>query len=88
LNDIEVAIYQAIGKSYPGWHSPRALFYLAAAAAGLLNRIGLIKTSLGVRSYRNLVADNVFSNQQICEELGFAPKQTFYTALADLVEVK
>jgi len=88
LNSIEAAIYQAMGKDKPDWHSPRGIFYLAAVAAGLLNRFGLLKTGLGIHSYRNLVADNVFSNHQICEELGFNPQQTFYTALADLVDVK
>lgn len=88
LNDVVAAIYQAAGKSCPAWHSPRVLFYLAAAAAGLANRIGLTKSGFGLRSYRNLVADNVFDNQEICNELGFNPLQTFYTALPDLVDVK
>ncbi|MBT8146721.1 MAG: SDR family NAD(P)-dependent oxidoreductase [Gammaproteobacteria bacterium] len=88
LNDIEAAIYQALGRNKPRWHSPRGLYFLAAATAGLLNRLGLVKTSVGTRSYRNLIADNVFSNQQICDELDFNPRQTFYTALPNLVDVK
>jgi UDP-glucose 4-epimerase len=44
LNEIEAAIYQALGKRAPSWQSPRTLFYLAAATAGLLNRVGLTKT--------------------------------------------
>lgn len=88
LNDIETAIYQALGKNKRRWHNPRGLYYLAAATAGLLNRVGLVKTSLGTRTYRNLIADNVFSNQQICDELDLNPRQTFYTALPNLVNVK
>ena len=88
LNDIEAAVYQAFGKNRPAWHSPRVLFYLAAAAAGLLNRVGLVKSSMGLRTYHNLVADNVFSNRQIRDELGFKPQQTFYTALPDMIDVK
>lgn len=88
LNDVVASIYQAVGKSCPAWHSPRALFYLAAVAASLANRIGVTSTGFGVRSYRNLVADNVFDSQLLCNELSFVPQQTFYTALPDLVGVK
>jgi hypothetical protein len=88
LNEIEAAIYRALGKRAPRWHSPRALFYLAAASAGLLNRVGLMNTGLGLRTYRNLLATSLCSNQQICDALGFTPRQTFYTALPALIDVK
>lgn len=88
LVEIESAIYRALGKQPPSWHSPRGIYFLAAAAAGLLNRIGLLETGFGLRTYRNLVADNLYSNRAICDELGFEPEQTFYTALPELVQVK
>ena len=88
LNGIEAAIYKEIGRTKPGWHSPRVVYYLAAALAGLLGRTGMIETSLTTRTYVNLVSDNVFSNRRICEELGFIPRQTFYTALPELIHVK
>ncbi len=88
LNEIEASIYRALGKPAPRWRSPRVLFYLAAVAAGLLSRVGLSRTSLGVRTYRNLVTENLHSNQPICDALGFTPHQSFYTDLPELLDVK
>jgi len=88
LNAIEAAIYQALGRNPPRWHSPRAVFYLAALGAGLLNRLAGRRSSLGLRTYRGLISDSVFSNREICEQLGFTPRQTFYTALPSLIDIK
>lgn len=88
LNAIETAIYQALGRNPPRWHSPRALFYLAALGVGALNRLAGRRSSLGLRTYQGLVRDSVFSNRELCERLGFTPQQSFYTALPSLIDIK
>jgi UDP-glucose 4-epimerase len=85
LNEIEAALYQTLGKKKPGWHSPRFVFFTAALLAGLVSRLSGGKTSLGIRTYRNLISDNLFSSLPIRETLGFTPQQTFYTALPGLI---
>lgn len=54
---IEGAIYAALGRKKPAWHTPRVLFFAAAILADLLNKIGLINTGFGRASYQNLIGD-------------------------------
>jgi nucleoside-diphosphate-sugar epimerase len=72
INDIEAAIYHAAGRKKPGWHTPRVLVYAAALA-----RLG----GLSPKAYHNLISDNLFSNEALCNDLGFAPTTSFYTEL-------
>ena len=53
--------------------------------AGLFNRIAGRKSSIGTRTYRNLVSGNTFSGSPLCDELGFKPAATFYTELTAIV---
>ena len=85
-NSIETAIYQALGKKKPGWHSPRVVFYLAAAAAQLANDLGLWRNNLGLRTYRNLTGQGAgaalyqdigAASEQLAAELGYRPQRSF-----------
>ena len=93
IAEIEEAIYRAWGRKIPAWKTPHMLLYGAAGLAGLLTRffmlIGLKRRSAGGisgRTYRNLVTDNLFSNEQLCRELGYKPVCNFYEALPHIVE--
>jgi len=93
IAEIEEAIYRAWGRRIPAWQTPHMLLYGAAGLAGLLTRffmlIGLKRRLAGGisgRTYRNLVTDNLFSNEQICRELGYKPVCNFYEALPHIVE--
>lgn len=86
IGDIEQAIYQALGKRLPRWRTPAVVLYLAAAAAGLRSRFRSDDGSISGRTYRNLVNDNLFSNDEICEQLGFQPSTTLYQALPEIVD--
>lgn len=88
LNAIESAIYRAMDRKPPRWHSPRAVFYLGALAMELWGRVSGRPGGFGLRTYHNLLADSRYSNQQISTELGFVPRQTFYTALPELDGLK
>ncbi len=86
INEIESAIYAALGKTLPRWRAPAVLLYVAAVLAGLMGRLGGLNSSISARTYRNLTADNLFSNDEICTELGFKPSQNFYSILPEMLE--
>jgi len=85
INEIEAAIYAALGKVKPRWRCPRVVLFVAAAAVELFTNLTGRKNGLGRRTYRNLVNGNTVSNSSICDELGFAPLTTFYNELPDVV---
>ncbi|MBQ13509.1 MAG: NAD-dependent epimerase/dehydratase family protein [Gammaproteobacteria bacterium] len=84
INDIEQAIYKALGRNRPGWYSPRVVLYAASALAGRVGKI--IGTGINTRTYYNLVNSNCFSNQQIQDELGFSPTSNLYAELPAIVK--
>lgn len=86
IQEIEKAIYHALGKRLPRWRMPAVVLYLASAIAGLRSRISHDGGSISSRTYRNLTTDNLFGNDEICAELGFKPSTTLYQALPDIVE--
>ena len=89
IADIEQAVYAAVGRKMPGWRIPRMLLYAAAASAGLWNGLIGSKASktggISLRTYHNLLADNLFANDASCTELGFEPSTTLYQELPDIV---
>ncbi len=93
ISEIEEAIYRAWGREIPVWQTPRVVLYTAAMLMGLLSRLttltGLRRTAGGGisgRTYQNLVTDNLFNSEQLCEELGFQPLCNFYESLPHIVE--
>ncbi len=76
-NTLESAIYAALERKKPGWHSPRMLFYAASLVAQMLNGIGVWNNDLGLRTYRNLVESNQASCEKITTELGYRPTRNF-----------
>lgn len=93
VGEIEQAIYAALGKNLPAWRTPRMVLYGAAVLAGCLDKllrlVGLKQWTAGGisgRTYQNLVSDNLFSNDEICSELGFKPAVNFYDSLPAIVE--
>ena len=93
INDIEKAIYREFGRKVPKWRMPiTLLYYLCLWLENLtkfLNFFGFraaLFGSLGIRTYNNLVEDNLYKNEKIKEELGFNPKTTFYCALPEIVD--
>ena len=78
---IEAAVYAALGRKKPNWPTPRVVFYAASLGAQLANKLGLWNNDLGLRTYRNLVADNPVSCDKIAADLGFSPAESLETAL-------
>ena len=86
VSEIETAIYQVFGKTTPRWRTPAVILYAASVVAGLLNKAGVIQSSISARTYRNLMNDNLYDNADICSELGFEPSVALYDALPEIVE--
>ena len=60
------------------------VLYAASLMAGLLSRLGIRKSGISGRTYRNLTSENMFNNEAICTELGFRPSTTLYELLPDI----
>ena len=93
ISDIERAIYQQVGRTPPTWQTPRLLFYVSCMVIErLVNFLSIFGFrfaflgGLGMRTYNNLVEDNLFESQKIEEELGFNPKTNFYCSLPKIVD--
>ena len=82
---IEEAIYRCLGKRLPRWPTPAVILYAAAVLAGAVARVSGRDTGISSRTYRNLTADNLFKNEEICAELGFQPTQNLYQLLPEIV---
>jgi nucleoside-diphosphate-sugar epimerase len=80
-NRLEAAVYEATGRKRPGWHSPRVIFYAAAAAAQLADRTGIWKNDLGLRTYHNLVTDQAGSSDGFANDFDFKPSQSLESEL-------
>ncbi|MEX2132376.1 MAG: NAD-dependent epimerase/dehydratase family protein [Pseudohongiellaceae bacterium] len=79
INDIEAAVYQALGRKKPGWHSPRVVLYLAALGAEILGK------EMGLKTWQNLVNDNLIDSRKLESELGFRPGASLYDELPAII---
>ena len=93
IYSIEREIYRALDREMPRWKMPLMLVYTIVFVAVLLIKVlsffkirPTILSGLSLRTYHNLVSENVFENNEICNELGFRPKSTFYSSLPKIVE--
>ncbi len=85
---IESAIYAALGRKKPRWHTPRVLFFAAAALAELLGRLGVLRTGFGLGSYQNLVNESpvqVDEERVLFELIHGEPGNSFISALPELI---
>ena len=93
ISDIETAIYRQVGRREPTWRTPRLLFYflftVIEIVGNFLSLFGLrfaFLGRLGMRTYNNLVEDNLFAGDKIKEELDFSPETTFYRSLPKILK--
>ena len=86
---IEAAIYAALGRNKPTWHSPRVLFFAAALLAELAGKLGLMRRGFGLGSYHNLVGDSAISDRELTklkQTVAYQPSQTLEDALPAIIE--
>ncbi len=85
LNAIQDAIYATIERHPSRLRLPGVLLFAAASAAELLGYLGLSRSGISRRTYRQLTRDNLFDNTEAQRALGFAPTTTFFEALPSIV---
>jgi len=87
-NRVESAIYAALGRRQPRWRLPRMVFFVAALVAEILNRLRLGKTTVGLRTYQNLVADSPLQSEDFGETLGLSPTRNFEDDLPSIISAE
>ncbi len=86
MKGIEVSVRRALGRSVPRWHMPLALLWLGAFKLEVIGRILRLKNAPGLRSYRVITTDSVYSCEKIQLELGYNPAATFTDELPGILQ--
>ena len=86
MKGIEVTVRRALGKSPRRWQTPLPLLWAAAAVVEVLGKVLRLKNAPGLRSYRVLTTDNVFSCEKIQNELGYNPAATLTDELPAILQ--
>ena len=84
LNAIQDAIYATIERHPSRLRLPGVLLFAAASAAELLSYLGLSRSGISRRTYRQLTRDNLFDNTEARRALGFVPTTTFFETLPSI----
>lgn len=85
VNEIEAAIYEALGRRMPRLRTPAVVLYAASLLAAAVARMRGRESGISGRTYRNLTTDNLFTNDELRADLGFQPTQTLYQVLPEIV---
>lgn len=84
-NRIEAAVYRALDRKKPDWHTPRVIFYAAAVLAQMAGALRMVNNDLGLRTYRNLVRDQGSIGTGAVPEIKFTPGQTLESEIEETV---
>lgn len=91
INKIEAIIYRCLMRKQASWRTPRVIFYIAACLINSLSMaVSLIRrskksSSIGIRTYKNLVNDNIFDNKMLRDDFNFKAQQCLYTELPNII---
>ncbi len=77
MKGLEISIRKALGRPVPGWSVPLSVLWLGAAGLELAGKVLRLQNAPGLRSYRTLTTDNVFSCEKLQNELGYNPAGAF-----------
>lgn len=83
---LELSVRKALGRAPARWQMPLAGFWLAFAGLELLSRLLRLPNAPGLRSYRVLSQDSVFSCEKIQQELGYNPAGSFNEELPGILQ--
>ncbi|MBU2099315.1 MAG: NAD-dependent epimerase/dehydratase family protein [Gammaproteobacteria bacterium] len=84
LKAVEKAMRQVLGKSIPGWNTPRQLFFAAALCLELAGRLLPLNNAPGLRTYRALSKNYTVDSAASWQRLGYNPRSTFYKMLPQI----
>ena len=85
MKGLEISIRKALGRPVPGWSVPLSVLWLGAAGLELAGKVLRLQNAPGVRSYRALTEDNVFSCEKLQNDLGYNPAGTFNDELPGIL---
>jgi UDP-glucose 4-epimerase len=83
---LEINVRKLKGKSPARWSMPLGVFWLAAAALEICGKVLRLSNAPGLRSYRVLSSDNVFSSEKLQQDLGYNPASTLTEELAAILQ--
>ncbi len=84
-NEIEAAVYQALGRAAPRWRTPAVVFFAAAAALQLGRLAGWRGAESGLQTWRNLTRERIWPAGEIFKALDFQPAGTLYEQLPEII---
>ena len=85
MKGLEISIRRALGRPIPGWSVPLSILWLGAAGLEAAGRVLRLKNAPGLRSYRVLTTDNVFSCEKLQNDLGYNPAGSFIDELPGIL---
>lgn len=86
VKSIELSVRRALGLREPRWQTPLPLLWAGAACLEVLSRLLRLQNAPGLRSYRALTTDSVFSCEKIQNELGYNPAAAFTDDLPAILQ--
>ena len=86
VNEIEVELRKANNQKLPWVKLPATLLFLSFIMIVILTKLRLLKSSISLRTYKNLTHTNESSNLRAKEILGFKPSTSFYEMLPEITE--
>lgn len=85
ISAIEEEIYRSLGRKMPVLRVPHVVLSVAATIAGFVNTIGSRQGGISGKTYRNLVEENLHSNEDFVRDTGFTPTTTFLDELPAII---
>lgn len=91
IKTIESAMRKALGRGNrsaitQGWTTPKPVFYLGALSLEILSRVFRLKNAPGLRSWYALSGNRQAGDNAIWVDLGYSPRDTFYSTLPAIIE--
>lgn len=85
MKGLEISIRRALGRSVPGWSVPLSVLWMGALGLEVAGSLLRLQNAPGLRSYRVLTTDNVFSCEKLQKDLGYNPAGSFTDELPGIV---
>lgn len=85
MKGLEISIRRALGRPVPRWSVPLPMLWLGAAGVEATGRLLRLPNAPGLRSYRTLTTDSVFSSEKLQNELGYNPAGSFTDELPGIL---
>ena len=85
IKELDYSIRNCLGKSQGTASLPKVALLVASLFMEIISKIFQLKNAIGYRSYLSVTQNNLFSNSQIKEELGYTPSQSLDDVLPAII---